>query len=277
MLRGLAEFVMAGRKQAVLAIVLLGLPPLVNMLTPALVAMVGMRKGMTAGSAMLLWALLPAGVWLLLWGNAFPLLLLFGVFVLAVVLRATESWQNVLLAGIGVGAMFEFYLRAQPAMLDLVFEQLELYVRANNLEGVQLDEVREVMTTFLAAFYMALSVALLMLGRSMQAMLYNPGGFREEFHALRIGQTSTLVLVGMILLVNIVEGLPEAWIFYLAAPFAFAGLALAHALVARKNASVFWLVAMYMLLIFPTMMYLLILVAIVDSWYDFRARVPKSG
>lgn len=276
MLRGLAEFVMAGRKQAVLAIVLLGLPPLVNLLTPALVAMVGMRKGMTAGSAMLLWALLPTGFWLLL-GDAFPLLLLFGVFVLAAVLRATESWQNVLLAGIGVGAMFEFYLRAQPAMLDLLFEQLELYVRANNLEDVQLDEVREVMTTLLAAFYMALSVALLMLGRSMQAMLYNQGGFQEEFHALRIGQTTTLVLVGMILLVNIVEGLPEAWIFYLAAPFAFAGLALAHALVARKSASVFWLVAMYMLLIFPTMMYLLILVAIVDSWYDFRARVPKSS
>ncbi|MYE99377.1 MAG: hypothetical protein F4234_04235 [Gammaproteobacteria bacterium] len=267
---------MAGRKQAVLAIVLLGLPPLVNLLTPALVAMVGMRKGMTAGSAMLLWALLPTGFWLLL-GDAFPLLLLFGVFVLAAVLRATESWQNVLLAGIGVGAMFEFYLRAQPAMLDLLFEQLELYVRANNLEDVQLDEVREVMTTLLAAFYMALSVALLMLGRSMQAMLYNPGGFQEEFHALRIGQTTTLVLVGMILLVNIVEGLPEAWIFYLAAPFVFAGLALAHALVARKSASVFWLVAMYMLLIFPTMMYLLILVAIVDSWYDFRARVPKSS
>ena len=41
--------------------------------------------------------------------------------------------------------------------------------------------------------------------------------------------------------------------------------------------SVFWLVAMYMLLIFPTMMYLLILVAIVDSWYDFRGRLPKSS
>lgn len=276
MLRGLAEFVMAGRRQAVLAIVLLGLPPLVNMLTPALVAMVGMRKGMTAGSAMLLWALLPTGFWLLL-GDAFPLLLLFGVFVLAAVLRSTESWQNVLLAGIGVGAMFEFYLRMQPVVLDLVFEQLELYVRANNLEGVRLDELREVMTTVISAFYMALSVALLMLGRSMQAMLYNPGGFREEFHALRIGQTTTLALVGMILLVNVVEGLPEAWIFYLAAPFAFAGLALAHALVAWKNASVFWLVAMYMLLIFPTMMYLLILVAIVDSWYDFRGRLPKSS
>lgn len=276
MLRGLAEFVMAGRRQAVLTIVLLGLPPLVNLLTPALVAMVGMRKGMTAGSAMLLWALLPTGFWLLL-GEAFPLLLLFGVFVLAAVLRSTESWQNVLLAGIGVGAMFEFYLRVQPVVLDLMFEQLELYVRANNLEGVQLDELRETMTTVMSAFYMALSVALLMLGRSMQASLYNPGGFREEFHALRISQTTTLALVGAILLVNFVESLPQAWIFYLAAPFAFAGLALAHALVAWKSASVFWLVAMYMLLIFPTMMYLLILVAIVDSWYDFRGRLPKSS
>lgn len=276
MLRGLAEFVMAGRRQAVLAIVLLGLPPLVNMLTPALVAMVSMRKGMTAGSAMLLWALAPTGFWLLL-GDAFPLLLLFGVFVLAAVLRSTESWQNVLLAGIGVGAMFEVYLRVQPVVLDLMFEQLELYVRANNLEGVQLDELRQVMTTFLAAFYMALSVAVLMLGRSMQASLYNPGGFREEFHALRISQTTTLALVGAILLVYFVESLPQAWIFYLAAPFAFAGLALAHALVAWKNASFFWLVAMYMLLIFPTMMYLLILVAIVDSWYDFRGRLPKSS
>lgn len=276
MLRGLAEFVMAGRRQAVLAIVLLGLPPLVNLLTPALVAMVSMRKGMTAGSAMLLWALVPTGFWLIL-GDAFPLLLLFGVFVLAAVLRSTESWRNVLLAGIGVGAMFEVYLRVQPVVLDLMFEQLELYVRANNLEGVQLDELRQVMTTFLAAFYMALSVAVLMLGRSMQASLYNPGGFREEFHALRIGQTMTLALVGAILLVNFVESLPQAWIFYLATPLAFAGLALAHALVAWKNASVFWLVAMYMLLIFPTMMYLLILVAIVDSWYDFRGRLPKSG
>lgn len=277
MLRALAEFVMAGRKQAVLAIVLLGLPPLVNMLTPALVAFVGMRKGMTAGSAMLLWALLPAGVWLLLWGNAFPLLMLFGVFALAAVLRSTESWQNVVLAAIGVAAMFEIYLHAQPALIDEVIEFWEGMIEGSDLEDVQFDGMRQNMISFAAAFYMILSVALLMLGRSMQAMLYNPGGFREEFHALRIGQTATLVLVGLILLVNIVEGLPEAWIFYLAVPFVFAGLALAHALVARKNASVFWLVAMYMLLVFPTVMYLLILVAIVDSWYDFRARMPKSG
>ena len=277
MLRGLAEFVMAGRRQAVLAIVLLGLPPLVNLLTPALVAMVGLRKGMAAGSAMLLWALAPASVWLLFWGNVFPLLVLIGVFMLAAVLRSTGSWQNVLLAAIGVGAMFEFYLLTQSALIDEMYELWEQIVQASNLENVQFDGLRQYLTSLTAAFYMVLSVAVLMLGRSMQAMLYNPGGFREEFHALRLGQATTLALVGTILLVNVVGSLPEAWILYLAVPFAFAGLALAHGLVARKNASVMWLVAMYMLLMLPTMMYLLILVAIVDSWYDFRGRLPKSS
>jgi len=276
MLRGLAEFVMAGRRQAALAIVLLSLAPLVNLLTPALLAMVTMRKGLAAGLLLLLWALLPAGFWLLL-GGALPLLILLGVFALAGVLRTSESWQSVMLAGIGIGAMHEIYLRAQPAVLNLYFEQLELYVQANNLEGIVLDDLRQVLITMIAAIFMALTIAVLMLGRSMQAMLYNPGGFRQEFHALRISQSVTLGLVGLILLTNLIEGLPESWIFYLAAPFAFAGLALVHALVAWKNASVVWLVAMYVLLIFPTMMYLLILVAIIDSWYDFRSRLPKSS
>lgn len=276
MLRGLAEFVMAERRQAVLAIVLLGLPPFVNLLTPALVAMVSMRKGMAAGSFLLLWALLPTGFWLIL-GDVFPLLMLLSVYLLAGVLRSTGSWQSVVLAGIGIGAMFEFYLRAQPAMLDLVFEQFELYVQTNNLEGVQLGDLRDVMTTMSATIYMVLSVAVLMLGRSMQAMVYNPGGFRQEFHGLRIGQIATLALVGLILLINLAEPLPDTWIFFLAAPFVFAGLALAHALVAWKNASAVWLVAMYVLLMFPAMIYLLILVAIIDSWYDFRARLPKSS
>ncbi len=272
MLRGLAEFVMAGRSQAVAAVVLLGLPPLVYLLSPALVAMVGLRKGMAAGLFLALWALLPTGLWLML-GDAFPLLVLAGVLALAAVLRTSESWQSVLIAGIGVGALFEFYLRAQPAVLDVMFEQLPLYFPGDGLDSAQLEELRRLMTSSLAAFYMVLSLALLMLGRSMQASLYNPGGFQTEFHALRISQATTLALVGLILLVNLVEALPRIWIIYLATPLAFAGLALAHALVARKKASVIWLVALYPLLLFPTMMYLLILVAIVDSWYDIRGRM----
>ncbi len=277
MLRGLAEFVMAGRRQGILATVLLGLPPVANLLAPALVALVSLRKGMTAGSLLLLWAMLPAGFWLVFFGDVFPLLVLFGVFSLAGALRSTESWQAVLLVAMGIGAAFEIYLRVQPTVLDLMFEQLQLYFQRSNVEAVPLGELRRLMPTATAAFYMTLSVILLMLGRSMQARLYNPGGFREEFHALRISRNAALPLVGLILLVNLVEGLPTAWTFYLAAPFLFAGLALAHALVAWKQASVLWLVATYVLLVFPAMMYLLIVLAMIDSWCDFRGRLPRGG
>ncbi len=275
MLRALAEYVMAGRRQAATAIVLLGLPPVVNLLAPMLVAMVILRMGAQAGSFLLLWALLPAGFWLLQ-GNATPLLMLAGVFALAAVLRSTDSWQSVALLSMAVGAMFEIFLRAQPAVLDLAFEQFGLYAGAGNLEGISLEALRELMTTLSAVCYMALSVMLLMLGRSMQAMLVNPGGFQREFHAFRLSQPATLALVAPIVLLSVVDALPDAWVFYLAWPLALAGLALAHSLVAWKKASALWLVAMYMLLIFPTMMYLLVLVAIIDSWYDFRARLQKN-
>jgi len=36
-MRGLAEFVMKGRKQAIMAVLLLGLIPLLNLLSPVLV------------------------------------------------------------------------------------------------------------------------------------------------------------------------------------------------------------------------------------------------
>jgi len=36
-MRGLAEFVMSGRKQAIMAVVFLGLIPLVNLLNPVVV------------------------------------------------------------------------------------------------------------------------------------------------------------------------------------------------------------------------------------------------
>ena len=275
MFRALAEYVMAGRRQAATAIVLLGLPPLLNLLPPALVAMAVLRMGMQAGSFLLLWALLPAGFWLIV-GNVFPLLVLAGVYALAGILRATQSWQNVALAAIAVGAVFEIFLRVQPAVLALLFEQMDLYLQANNLDGVSIEDLRQLMTTLIAAGYMVMSVALLMLGRQMQAMLVNPGGFRQEFHGFRLSQPVAMALVGVIVLINLLEALPTAWVFYAAWPLALAGLALAHGLVGRRRASALWLVAMYLLLVFPAMMYLLVLAAVIDSWYDFRARLPQA-
>ena len=54
-MRGLAEFVMTGRKQAIIAAGLLGLIPLINLLSPAVVGIVMLRKGLQEATFVFIW------------------------------------------------------------------------------------------------------------------------------------------------------------------------------------------------------------------------------
>ena len=270
-MRGLAHFVMTGRKQAILAVVLLGLIPLVNLLNPVVVALVMMRKGVQEGMLILAWALLPISVWAVV-GDIVPLIMLLGTSGLAWLLRKTESWEFTLLAAIAIGVSVEIYMRLQPAVLDLVFQQLELYLTSDTLQGMQLEELRELMTSFIGAVYMFLAICLLMLARWMQAALFNPGGFKQEFHQLRIKQKAGLGLVALMLLANFAIVLPPAWAMYLLLPLVFAGVSLLHAVVAKKKLSSMWLVVFYALIMLPIVVELVALLALIDSWYDFRKR-----
>ena len=101
-MRGLAEFVMKGRKQAIMAVLLLGLIPLLNLLSPVLVGLVVLRKGFQEAVQVLVWAILPIGGWALA-GDPVPLIMLLGITGLAGLLRSSESWEFTLLAAIAVG------------------------------------------------------------------------------------------------------------------------------------------------------------------------------
>jgi hypothetical protein len=275
-MRGLAEFVMTGRKQAILAAVLLALVPLVNLLSPVVVGLVLLRKGLREASLVLIWAILPLAAWAML-GDIVPLIMLLGITGLAWLLRRTESWEFTLLAAIVIGVCVEVYLRLNPAVLDVVFEQLQLYLESNNVQGPQVEELRAVMTSVIGAVYMFLAVVLLMLARWMQAALYNPGGFRQEFHSLRIEHKVALILIGLMLMANFQVLLPQTWVLYMVLPLLFSGVALVHGLVAKKKLSTMWLVVFYTVLMFPIVAQLTVLTALVDSWYDFRSRLPKAS
>ncbi len=275
-MRGLAEFVMKGRKQAIIAVLLLGLIPLVNLLSPVIVGLVMLRKGMQEALYVLTWAILPIGGWAMA-GDPVPLIMLLGITGLAGLLRASESWEFTLLAAIAVGVCVEIYLRLQPAMLDLVFVQMQPYFDANNIQGEQLTALRDVFTSFMGAVYMFLSLILLMLSRWMQAALFNPGGFQKEFHLLRVEQKVALLLVALMMLANFGILIPSSWMLYLVLPLIFSGLALAHAVVAAKKLSSMWLAALYALIMLPLIADLVVLVALLDSWYDFRSRLQRQA
>jgi len=275
-MRGLAEFVMKGRKQAIMAVLLLGLIPLLNLLSPVFVGLVVLRKGFQEAVQVLVWAILPIGGWALA-GDPVPLIMLLGITGLAGLLRSSESWEFTLLAAIAVGVCVEIYLRLQPAVLDLIFLQMQPYFEANAIQGEQLDALRDVMTSFMGAVYMFLSIILLMLARWMQAALFNPGGFQKEFHGLRVEQRVALILVSCMMLANFEILIPQTWMLYLVLPLMFSGIALIHAVVAAKKLSSLWLAVLYALIVLPLIANLVVLLALLDSWYDFRTRLTKSA
>ncbi|SDG56861.1 hypothetical protein SAMN05216603_102326 [Pseudomonas benzenivorans] len=287
-MRALAEFIMRGRMQATLVVVVSAALPLLFWLSAAAGCLVLLRRGLSDALGILVWALLPAIGW---WyfGEPRTLLVLFGALGLALLLRASLSWSRVLLCSVALGLVYGLILGAVfrepiaamagelqkllPQMLDGVHQQMSVDERAR-LESL----IAPVLTGLLAALLQIVSLLSLILGRYWQALLYNPGGFGREFRVLRLPLApALLLLVGMLLGPNL--GPQMAMLTPLCSvPLAFAAIALIHGLVAQGRLAKFWLVGLYItLLLFMQLTYpLLVVLAIVDSLFDFRGRLARK-
>lgn len=272
----LAKFAMKGRRQAILAAVLLGVFPVVNFLSAPIVALVCLRHGKSEGLIVLAWAILPALGWAVL-GDMIPLLLLLGIVVLALVLHATGSWEATLLSSIGVGIGAQVGLQLKPDFVVVMQQQIEELMNNPELQGqfttVPPEQLQQLLMVFFGSMLMFLALVLLMLARSWQAKLFNPGGFREEFHRLRLGWKATAALVLMFALISVGPAQLQQFTLYFALPLLVAGVALVHGVVGLRRWPVAVLVVFYATLMSPIMTQILILAAITDSWYDFRARL----
>lgn len=278
-MRSLAEFIMKGRRQAILAVVLTGAIPLIYFISPVIVGLVVLRKGLQEGMVVLAWALLALAIWAFYPSvamdepvNLLPYLLLVAVTSLAAILRTYRSWQLTVLLAVTVGLVFELYLRVQPAAVDALLGQLNQMMVQNSMPQ---QVGRGELIALIATIQSAMALLLLIWARWLQAMLYNPGGFREEFHALRVESRAALPLVILLLLSGLGFGLPESWYGYFAMPFLFAGVALVHATIALKQLSSLWLIAFYV--VFPVITQFVVLLALADSWYDFRKHMRGTA
>jgi hypothetical protein len=282
-MRALAEFIMRGRMQATLAVVGSAALPLLFWLSAAAGSLVLLRRGMNDAFPIVIWALLPAVFWWFL-GDPSILLVMLGTLSLAQVLRATDSWTWVLLASVVLGVVFALVLWATSAELiaalaDAVRQVLEQFAAESKVPAEQMTSLQESMnatvTGLLASSLQVVSVLCLVLARFWQAALYNPGGFGQEFRAVRLPSAAALPLLAGVLLTPQL-GVPAAVLAPICmVPLFFAGLALGHGLIEMKRLSSFWKIGLYVAVLL--LGNLICLLAVVDSLFDFRGRLARKN
>lgn len=280
-MKGLAAFVMSGRWQALLVTVAGAGSVLFCWISAAVVALVTLRRGAAAGGWLFLWALLPAGALVLAYGDSGPLALLTGTTVLALVLRATVNLPLALLASVLVGAaaglgMLAFggdYLAQLVALFGDFLADMERQLSADGRElALPRPGAGQVAGT-LGAGTAVTSVLCLLLARYWQAALYNPGGFGNEFRALRYPAGVGSVLLVAALGVASIDTAYRSWAMIAVIPLSAAGLALVHAWARRRGRGGGWLGAFYVawVLLDPVKL-VVVCLAVADGWLNFRRR-----
>jgi hypothetical protein len=275
---------MRGRKQAALVAVIAALLPLLYWVSAAVIALVTLRKGPQDGAGVLVWAVLPAGAWAYS-GDPTPLAVMVGVFILAVALRQAANWSTVLMVALPVGAVAGVGLGlALEGLLGQVIEATEKFLlqsASQSTESITLDKehLKLLLLGGLASVHTAIMLLCLILARSWQSGLYNPGGFQKEFHQLRLPLKYTGALIGVLALSSLLELSFMRWLPLMLLPWIFAGFALVHGSLAKRDLGRSWLIVFYLsvVLMGPYVITLLVFAAVIDSLVDIRARIPAKN
>lgn len=289
--------------QAVLVVVVAALLSLTVILLPLLylsgaaVALVTLRMGVQQGLQLVLWSsLLAAGFGLLLWqepmeGAMFAPVIWLPVWAMAVSLRRTaRPARSLVLAGLfGVMTVLAMhYVTGDPVQwwneqLHEMFKQAMTSV--SEVERAQVSQALEayagLLTGVAGAFLTASLIGSLMLGRWWQGLLFNPGGFGEEFRRIHLGRALVVFVFALLVLMSLAppQTLYQDMTMVLMVPLAMQGIAVMHAMVKQRSGQNGWLIAMYVLLFIATgpMVLILAFAGAADNWFDFRKFSGPDG
>mgnify|MGYP000544759693 CR=1 FL=1 len=290
-MKALAGFILQGRAAALLVITPLAVLPLLQWVSAAAVALVTLRRGPGEGIFIAGLATVALAAAALIAGAPLALVLapVLSVWLPALVggttLRLTVSWPHALqaLSALFLVGMLAFHGIAGDAsaywlsVLEPATDELATRVEDEQELGQALELTAAHMTGAMFASMLALSLLGLVLARYWQALLFNPGGFQGEFHALRLHRgfaatTLVAVLGGYIMGPGVVNDAGTVMITV----FVLQALAVMHALAWHRGWRSHWLVLVYVLL--PLLARPLAFVGLGDVFVDLRQRFtgPKD-
>lgn len=301
-MRVLASYIMRGRLQAITAAAgFMGLSlifPLFSYVSAATVGLVALRLGwretlVVTGGALLVTSAVAGimlgdpGV-----GASFALVVWVPIIILAMVLRQTMSLPFTLAVAATLGALGVLGVYAgiddpagwwRESVIKVIQTQIldtaGLDAEQADVWRAALDQMANVMTGIVVAWFVLSSVLSLLLARWWQAMLYNPGGFRKEFYQLRLGKTMALIALALMLVsllpLDRIAAIGKDVVIVLVLLYVLQGLAVMHALVAARHVNAGWLVALYFVLILMPMA--VAITGLLDTWMELRTRVRPSS
>jgi len=300
-MKALASYIMRGRAQAIAVAVGFAMLSMIllpfGLLSAATVAFVSLRQGTAAGLVLVaasgvLMTLVTSitGSFGVFMTAIFALLAFLSlVCLLSAILRVTRSLPVTIAAAGAIGIVFvvvfhlavgntafwwqshfnEFFAQTTQAMAT---DQQQMFVDS-------LQSLAAIMTGFVTMMLLLSAIVSLFIARSWQARLYNPGGFREEFHGLQLGKKvavfslviATLALVPMGDMSYVMKDI----LLIVMMMYMLQGIAVVHAIVAIRNMQWVWLVALYGLVF--VMSQLVAITGYIDTWMDFRKRMARNA
>ncbi len=304
-MKSLAEFIVGGRYQPVLAaflcaVVAFLLPPFTTPMVyagAAIIALVTLNVGVSQGLQTLFLATVLAGLFYSLFGIpvvAMGLAILFmwlPCWITSVVLLKTVKLDVAIMSGVLMGflSLAAMYLvLSDPVNWWLAqLQQFEVVLEKKGLVGEGLTAAQAIeglarlMTGILIASLLLGTLAGLILGRWWQSLLVNPGGLKKEFYSLRFSRAYGYLTLAVIVAGQF--GSAQSIVFtaqlamIMLVPYLFAGLAVIHGLVAGLKKGKGLLIGVYILLaIAPQMSLLLAGGGLLDTWVDFRRRLNAA-
>ena len=287
-MRGLAEFIMRGRWQA-LGIAVLGSGSLLfGWISAAAIALVTLRRGTASGGWLVLWALLPAVVLTAMTGDTGSVMLLLGAYGLAVVLRETvnlslavmASVPLALLSGLALTLLNGAFLEELVATFNQALAQLEQDLSQEGSQQLAVNSLSvPQVAALLATGNAVIALMSLMLGRYWQAALYNPGGFGDEFRALSLPRGTVLIMAAAATALWWMGPEWRVWSAVAVLPLTVVGFALAHAYAAQTGKGVTWLTLIYVVwIVLDPAKWVRVVCVVVDALVNFRAKwSTKTG
>ena len=282
-MRVLAEFIMRGRMQACLVGVFGSLLPFVSVST---IGLVTLRKGAAEGFIVSLWVILPLLLSYMFSASSPFMAVVSGVALINMALvanahRVTADWNFSLgiatLSGVVLVCLAALLFQAE--MNDFVNELEEMLATASEQSGqTMLVLTRNGFLAFVAWIVIFNTVIGLVLSRWWQALLYNPGGFQEEFQMLRLSPKLSLVCLTIFIAGLALGGNYQLWLRLASIPLLIGGLAIVHYVVQHKGFGRQVLVVMYvgLFLFGPVLMVLLGALGAADSVMNFRTRLADD-